>query len=253
MENETKADEFLGDLANEGISDPFDNKAADILPTGEKEEIQKTETEERKSLPFHEDPKVQRYIAREIAKKMAELQPVGEGEEEPDPTERKKLLETIIGNDTDEKRTAVEQLNKVFQDIETKAERSERLYQAQQQEAQEEAEADDALVTGFENIEDQFSVDITSDDPQARKLRGDFINFIRKVAPKNEDGEVVEFPDLEQTFDIFQSTRQKTVVNRAKDLASRSAERGSSSPTPQQPEDKSWDSVDKIISKLTGR
>ncbi len=248
MANETRVDEFLGDLTREE-SDPFDNKSPDILPTNQTEEIQ--EEEEPKVLPFHKDPKVQKYIEREIAKRIPEQR---EPEVEETTTDIDEVLTRIIGNDTPEKISAIKDFKRVILEREDRGAEKALNYLQSQREAEdrEEQEADDELESGFEAIEDNHGVDITSDLPQARKLRGEFINFIRKVAPKNSDGEVIEFPDFEQTFEVFQSTRETQTNNRAKELANRSTERGSNSFAPNESEDKSWSAVDRIISKLTG-
>lgn len=250
MADETKVDEFLGDLGKDD-KESFDNKSPDVLPATEKEEEETIE--EARPLPFHKDPKVQKYLDKEIAKRLAELEPVAD--EEPN-TDIHDFATRLIGNDTPEKIQAVKDFERILLEREDRgADKAfERIQAERAQEAQEEAEADDELVTGFDNIEDSFGVDITSDRPSARKLRGEFINFIRKVAPKNDEGEVVEFPDLEQTFDAFQSTRSVAAsASRAKDLASRGGERGSNTEAAPVQEDKSWHAVDKIFEKLTGK
>lgn len=246
---ETKAvDEFLGDVREDDKPDALLEVNTEV-----KEEEEPDEVIEDKPLPFHKDPKVLRFIEKEVERRLPreKEQPV----EEPTTDDIDEVLTRIIGNDTPEKISAIKDFKKILLEREDRG--AEKAYQRMQAEAEEErqaeAEADEELVTGFENIEETFGVDITSDQPQARKLRGEFINFIRKVAPKNEEGEVIEFPDLEQTFDAFQSTRAKTSNNRAKDLASRGTERGSNSPAPVTQEDKSWSAVDRIFDKLTGK
>ena len=247
-DDKTAVDEFLGDIDKEG------KDAIGIeTPALPKEEV-KEETVEEKPIPFHKDPKVQRYLDKEIAKRMAELEPVAK--EEPSTGDIDEVLARIIGNDTPEKISAIKDFKRVLLEREDRgAEKAIEVMQAErEQEAQEEAEADEELMEGFDNIEDSFGVDITSDRPTARKLRGEFINFIRKVAPKNDEGEVVEFPDLEQTFDAFQSTRPIAAsTSRAKELASRGGERGSNAETAPVQEDKSWHAVDRIFEKLTGK
>ncbi|HSV94509.1 MAG TPA: hypothetical protein VLH94_00825, partial [Spirochaetia bacterium] len=97
------------------------------------------------------------------------------------------------------------------------------------------------------------NVDITSKDPLARKLRGEFVEFIKRVAPKNSDGEVIEFPDFEETFKVFQESRKSAPQNnRKKDLASRSMNPSKEVVENKIPTDQSWKAVDKIINKLIG-
>jgi hypothetical protein len=254
MAEETKVDEFLGDLTRED-ADPLKQKLEEVFPTTEKKEEGEIEEEvKEKPLPFHRDPKLQKYIEKEISKRMAEFEP--EEKESPETDEKlKTFAEKLIGNDTPEKIAAAKEFVEILKEREERGAdlAEQRLSARESREAQEEAEADNELIEGFETIEESFGVDITSDSPQSRKLRGEFIEFIRKVAPKNDEGEVMEFPDLEQTFDAFQSTRQiNKTTNRAKELAARGTERGGSAATAPSGEDKSWAAVDRAFDKLAG-
>ncbi len=237
MENDNKSamDEFLGDLKNDGQSDPFAQNPEDpFAPLEEKKQegevMEEGEAEQKveKPLPFDKDPKIQRYIAKEIAKRIPE-QEVREYQE-PDTTDIDDVLGRIIGNDTPEKLSAIKDFKRVLLEREDRgAEKAVREWQQEQYaQVQAEQEAEETLLEGFEDIEGQYNIDITSSTPQARKLRGEFINFIRKVAPKDEYGEIADYPDLTQTFDAFSATRQSSnSASKAKQLASRSSERGS--------------------------
>lgn len=255
--NEKEAvDEFLAGL-NEPEVDPFKNEAGDPFKKSEsiqKEEVEDTEEEER-PLPFHKDPKVQRYIEKEIAKKISTIQPTETErfvrETTNDKDEADEILTRIIGNDTPEKKAAVADFKRYLASLEEKgASRAiQQLEYQQQEELQAEVEAQDELSQGFENVEETFGVDITSNTPLARKTRNDFIDFIKRVAPKNEDGEVVGYPDFEQTFQLFQENTKRPTNSRAKDLAARSMSR-SSDASAAPVTGKTWADVDKLFGKL---
>ena len=58
-------------------------------------------------------------------------------------------------------------------------------------------------MTGLARIEDNYDVDLTSTAPQAKKLRTEFIEFVERIAPKDEYGNVKEYPDFESSFELF--------------------------------------------------
>ncbi len=261
-ENQSAEDEFLGDLANNGSNDPFTETSEDLFNLPEEKEEEKKdegieEDKEEKALPFNKDPKIQRYIQKQVEKTLADRttdesrQPVRESKDTESPYGD--ILKEIIGDDTPEKRNAIDKFNRTF------LEREDRIVGSIQQESlaerqaevQAEAEAEDTLLSGFENIEQEFGVDLYA--PENKKLKGQFIDFIRKVAPKDADGEIADFPDIEGTFETFQSLRQRpTQTVRGKDLASRSIERGSNSSSPKAQEQVTFDNVDSIFEKMTG-
>lgn len=254
MTNEV--DQFLGDLKEEE-KDPFKSEAVDPLNLVSKEEEKKEEEEEEK-LPFHKDPKVQRFIEKEIEKRMSGVEPrVIEREVAPstDTDPLTDVLTRIIGNDTPEKISAIKDFQQALASREERV-RQEALDEIDRrvdEEREAEIEAQNELVEGFESIEDTFGVDITSNKPSAVATRKEFVDFIQRIAPKDEDGQVVEFPDLEETFRLFQDTKKGAQPsNRAKELASRSVGRSSDSTVAPQTTDKSWNAVEKWFGKLSG-
>lgn len=244
-------DEFLGDIKGDDTN-PFNEKQ-----DGGREEVkgEKPKEEEDEKLPFHKDPKVQKFIEKEIEKRVGN-QPREIIREVPvesnETSELKDILTRIIGNDTPEKQAAVKDFERVLSGLEEKgAQRAiQQLQEEQEAEHEAEVEAQNELAEGFDNIENEFNVDLTSSNPAAKALRSDFVDFIKRVSPKDEDGNVVEFPDLQETFQLFKETRKPESNNRAKELSSRSMTRsGDSSVTPQ-PKDNSWNAVDRVFGKL---
>ena len=211
--------------------------------------------EEEKPLPFHKDPKVQRYIQTEI-EKAQKSQPSVERQfiedTKQDDDEGTAILERIIGNDTPEKVAAIKDFKKYLSTLEEKgADRALSQLQKQEEEArQEEAQASEEIEQGFEDIEETFGVDISSNTPTARKTRNEFIDFIKRVAPKDSEGNVVALPDLTETFELYQSTQTKPSNTRAKELATRSMARSNNTSEAPQEKDVSWKSVDKWFGSL---
>lgn len=219
---------------------------------GEQPAVEKEAEEEEKPLPFHKDPKVQRYIQKEIEKAQksqpsAERQFIEDTKQDDD--EGTAILERIIGNDTPEKVAAIKDFKRYLGSLEEKgADRAMSYLQQQEEEArQEEEQASEEIEQGFEDIEDTFGVDISSNAPTARKTRNEFIDFIKRVAPKDSEGNVTALPDLTETFELYQSTQTRPSNTRAKELASRGMARSSNATEAPQDKDVSWKAVDKFF------
>ncbi len=248
-------EEFLNE---NGSQDSFENKDKNPFADMEipQEEVPKVEEkeEEEKPLPFHQDPKVQRYIEKQVAKLTANMTPREEQKFREEVSESDDLVgafTNIIGNDTPEKVHALKMLKKTISDLEEKAQAPLRQIEAEQRAEQ---EAIKELEDGFESVEETFNVDITSNTPQARKTRTEFVEFIEKIAPKDSNGDVIEYPDFQETFRLFQDLSKKTVPSNARNrqLAARSMAPSSESSSVPDTQDYSWKSIDKIFSKLKG-
>ncbi len=251
-------EDFLGSL-NKQDKDPFKSSDpfAQINEEEVKPEVAEEIVEDEKPLPFHKDPKVQRFIDKEISKRMSEVKPQTEVQRFKDDTQDEitAVLERVIGNDTPEKIQAVKDMRRVMGNLEERgAERAmEQLRQQAAQQEQEDKKAQDELDSSFEEIEDSFGVDLSSNSAQARKTRSEFVDYIRKIAPKNEEGEVIAFPDLTAAFEEFQerSKRVSPQASRAKQLAARSMSTSTDATQAPKATGNSWKDVDKYINNLT--
>lgn len=247
MANETKeVDDFLAGLTNDGQADPLTQSTEDPFnqpneePKESKTEEGETEVKEEK-VPFHKDPKIQRFIEREIAKRIPETKPVQETSIESDKLEA--FATKIFGNDTPENKSKADEFKNILQDIYKEGARmaEEKVESRFQAETQADQEAEETLMQGFESIEETYGVDLQA--PQNKKLKGQFIDYVEAIAPKDANGEMTDFPDMVGGFKIFQSLRQGTSQTpRAKELASRSGERGTSGDISKPQERLSWDS-----------
>ena len=212
-----------------------------------------TEEVKEEPLPFHKDPKVQRFIDRQVAKALetkgsAEKEFVRETKQETDD-----YYERLIGNDTPEKiamiREAKARDERLLEEAEKRA--FSRLSAEKQKEIEDENNAKEQLDSSLENIEEQFSVDITSNDPVAKKLRVDFLKFAERLAPKDQDGNIIDYPDMTTAFETFQERKTAPTSTRAKDLASRSV--GRSSEVSSKPQERiTFDTFDRFLEGLKG-
>lgn len=243
-EGKSALDDFLGSVKDPQVEDPFQEESENPFP----EDKEPLEVEEDKKVDFHKDPKIQRYIDKQIAKRLAEKP------EAPAPREVKETKDEeialpesfvqLIGNDTFEKKQVLKDLSHYFDSLKGEA-RNEFLKEMEQREEQSsraDSQAISELEEGFEAIEDQFGVD--ADTPEFRA-------FIKRVAPKDSDGNVSGFPDLVSTYETYQELK-KPDNSRAKQLASRGMARSSDASKEPVSQDRSWKGVDKMLSKLIG-
>ncbi len=247
MPNEKEIKDFLDEET------PDFEKSEDTLiddVTKESKETEGTEgTEEGKTeaVPFHKDPKIQKYVDRQIAKaiesipKTKEVQKSNEDEDD--------YYARLIGNDTSEKIAMIKEAKARDESLLKQAEERawNRLTETQRQEAEEEKKAIEMLDSSLENIEQQYSVDITSNTPVSRKLRTDFLKFAEKLAPKDSEGNIVDYPDMSTAFEIFNEKNAKN-QDKAKDLASRSMSRSSEVKQPQ--EKITFDNMDNFFDRM---
>lgn len=251
MENEA-VDAFLKDL-NEG-ENPFEVKPEEIFPIEKKEPEEKPE--EDKPLPFHKDPKIQRFIDKAVASAVEKIKPADSAKQFTEETKGDygdvvNAFTAIIGNDTPEKVSALGALKKALEGADERAatKASSRLIELQkkaQDDAEEETQrAVNELNKGLEEVEETFKVDFTSNKTEL----AEFKNYIRKIAPKDEDGEIKAFPDLVATYEAF-TAQKKPTNSRAKELASRGMSRSSDASAAPVATPKDWNSIDKLFAKL---
>lgn len=254
MENKDSAvRNFLGETELE--VNPFEENLKDPFTQEETPEETNEEVEE-KPLPFHKDPKIQKFIDKEISKRLAEIQPnetekfTRENTQEND--EVTDVLVRLIGNDTPEKLSMVKEFKNVLEKgtQRAKQEAIEELNARQYAEVKADQEAQQELETAFENIEETFNVDISSNSPLAKKTRQEFVTFVEKIAPKDRNGDILDYPDMISAFETYQDMKKATSQpSRAKELASRGMSR--SAETTVKPQQKmNWDAVDSYMETL---
>lgn len=248
MNKENELDDFLGNVENDFSQDK--ENPLDVEATEEHSEETTQEVEKEEKLPFNKDPKVQRFIEKELSKRLAGIEEriskvtnQGEKQDEDD------FYVRLIGNDTPEKLAFIKEA-KAREDRreELAAERAyQRLVEEKQREESQEQEVEEMLTNSIEEIEEEFNVDLTSKDPVVKKTRVDFLKYVEKIAPKDANGEILYLPDMVSTFETFQELRKKASTNeRAKDLASRGTSRsGDVTNTPSQRI--TFDNIDELL------
>lgn len=225
--------DFLGEFGNKGDSkDPFNDAPKD--PFAKEEVAVETpveEPKEKKPLPFNKDPKIQKYLdkrEKEIEERLSSK--FGDRKETiqaPD-TRMEEVLTRIIGNDTPERVQGIKDMKELLTGLtgKAKAEAIAELESRQNAEVEADREAEQELETAFDNIEENFDVDISSNNPIAKKTRQEFVAFVEKIAPKDRNGDIVDYPDMNSAWEMFDERRKSTATpSRAKELASRSMAR----------------------------
>lgn len=250
-------DEKNGSMAD--FLNNFSDKE-DIFKEEPAESDTSEEVEDEKPLPFHKDPKVQRYVDKQIEKAIKAIPTPDQrtAREETSPSDVKDVIAAftaIVGNDTPEKVKALEALEKTLAGADERASQKaiERFQQQVQEQEQQRTKEDEAAITelnsGFEEIEETLGVDLTSNTAQAQKLNLEFRQYLKKIAPKDENGEVKSFPDIPAAFEEFQERNKRAPATRAKELASRGMTRSNDTAT-SAPTGKSWKDVDRFFDKL---
>lgn len=229
MEKDNAVKDFLDEFGEQKEVNPFEDNLKDPFIKQEIVEDTAEENKDEKPIPFNKDPKVQKFIEREINKRMAEFTPaesVKETTKEND--EVVDALIAVIGNDTPEKRRAVQALRDRLDEGTKKITE----WENQQKQAEiADREAEEELASAFDNIEETYDVDISSNAPQAKKLRQEFAVFVEKIAPKDKYGDVIDYPDMNSAWETFNEIKKANAQpNRAKELASRGLARSSEAP-----------------------
>lgn len=248
MEKEQSAVEaFLAGTENsespfkEEDKDPFEKPI---------EEQQEEEVKEEKPLPFYKDPKIQKYIEKQVNKQLEKQGTQEINRETPTEDKFKKVLDTwttVLGNDTPEKISALNALKESLEDMDNRGANRARevLEEIQNREAQADQEAEEELETAFDNIEETFDVDFSKNP----KLRSEFATFVEKIAPKDQNGEITDYPDMTSAWETFDSIRNANKTpSKAKELASRSMARSSETQATVPTKRMTFDDFDNILS-----
>lgn len=226
----SEVDDFFGKLPTEDKQeqDIFGDKAKpEAIPEKDADSDEPEGRKNRKHRRLEEQNESLRRETIELAKRLNERSQLDEYKKELkaegiDP----RLAEVFGDNDAGKK------VSKYFADIladeRVKAkelalqEIEERQESSQREQRQFESFIDDKL----EGLEDQYDVDLTSDAPQARKARREFLEMVQKFSPKDEDGTITGYADFDETYQAYrQGAEEKRDTSRNKEIASRSMQR----------------------------
>lgn len=252
--NKSAMEKFLGELSDGENKDPFNDLPEEPFKQEEPLQEKTEEIVEDKPLPFNKDPKVQKFIEKEINKRMADFKPtesdrfVQETKVEDKTTD---VLTRLIGNDTPEKLSMIKEFKSILEEGTAKAKQEAlaELEARKNQEVEADRQAEQELEDAFESIEETYDVDITSNNALAKKTRQEFVSFVEKIAPKDSrTGEVIDYPDMQSAWETFSEMRKST-PSRAKELANRGMTR--SAETKQETQGRvNWNSVDNFVESL---
>ncbi len=253
MDKNTAVADFLGEFSNEKEVNPFEDNLKDPFQQQEvvEEAVVPEEVKEEKPLPFNKDPKVQRFIEKEVSKRLADFKP-----EVPEPKAEvhdDDYYVRLIGNDTPEKVAMIREARARDERMLDMAEERafNRLSQHEQESLQADQEAEQELENAFENIEETYDVDISSNSPLAKKTRQEFVSFVERIAPKDRNGDIVDYPDMASAWETFSEIKKATTQpSRAKELANRGMARSSEAPVATQTKRVDWNSVDDMMDSL---
>lgn len=236
--DENEIDKFFGDLPTEDkdIADIFNETPESEAKPKEGEDVPAKEPRKNHMHRRLEKQLAEEREARIRAEAIAETRAENRSNQQEGIDER---LYRIFSNDEVGKQGAAA-LSELLRETHTKAkeealdEFNQRLASEQKQTREFESFIDGEL----ESIEEEYDVDITSDAPAARKMRHELRALVEKLSPKDENGLLTGFADFKETFDLYQSRKEKSsdTTSRAKEVAARSMARpGNSVPAPQQP------------------
>lgn len=243
-------DEFLGNLENKQDESSFQDNTQDAF--GETIEAKEVEDKEEKPLPFNKDPKIQKFIEKELDKRLKDYKGPEEKAQAGTEDSFKEAMDAFtaaIGNDTPEKVSALTALQKALSGLDQRA--SEKaiahIEQIQAKQIEADKKADEELSNGFESVEEQFEITFT------KEKKKQFAEFLEKVAPKDENGEIIAYPDFIATYETFEKLNKLSQPpNRAKELASRSMARSSETGSQQirKANTSSFESTDNFLESL---
>jgi hypothetical protein len=176
---------------------------------------------QEEALPFHKDPRVQRYIERELEKRTSQNVPPVSRQADPAPVTNgykdvREGLERLIGSDTPEKIGAIDAFERSLKTVEETA--YNKAVRTVEERLEQERNRDRILNKNLErNIED---VAIKYGDTLAEKDYAKIKELALKIAPKDINGNVTALPDMETVYTLSKTITDPS-VDRAKSLAAK--------------------------------
>lgn len=229
-------EKLFNDLPTEdkALADIFQTETTPVVETGS-EEVPAKDDEPRKNRRHRRleqqlaEEREARIRAEALAQGRAEGRPSTDAATDP-------RLVAMYGENTEAIRLHAELLNDFAAKAKEQALNEFRSSVAEEQAQQKKFES--YIDRELESIEDEFDVDITSDSPAARKMRHELKDLVEKLSPKDEDGNLTGYADFKETFEVYQSRREKANAgtDRAKEIAARTMQKpGNTVPAPQAP------------------
>lgn len=106
-----------------------------------------------------------------------------------------------------------------------------------EQEIRAERQAAQELEDGISSLEEEYSIDLSSNSPAARKARADYLEALTAISPKDRDtGEIKDYGDPHAAYELYLLKKQGSSA-RAKNLAARGVSETASVAAPDQDEE----------------
>lgn len=211
----------------EPVVQPATEKVEDVVAPEKDDEPRKNRRHRRLENQLAEEREA-RIRAEERVKALAEY-----GSKAPDTTVDDRLLRMYGPENAEAAKLHMELLNDFGKKAEERA--IQRMQESQAEATRKQVEFEKFIDDELESIEDQFDVDVTSDSPAARKARKEFLSLVQKLSPKDTNGEIANYADFHEVWDIYQSRQEAPVqdASRAKEIAARTMQKpGSAAPLP---------------------
>jgi len=197
-------------------SQPANNEGAQGTPAKVDEGDENT--------PFHKHPRWQK-----MQKELRELRELKtKAETTPAPAPAASTTEVPVEwlqmyGDTDDTRKAWAHQSSINEKLVQQAE--ERAYNRMKTEFEnrqsQEKQFEQMIESNFEEIEDSFGVDLSSNTPAARKARTEFLELVQKLSPKDASGAITAYADFPSTWEIYAARQEKPNANTNKTLSAR--------------------------------
>lgn len=241
-------DKFVEGLPNN--QEDFDVKGE--IPSGsqaentieDKPSLDGENNQDENDLPFDKNPKIKKFIERQIKKRLGELDSKLVQREEV--YNRKDTANDsdvpyewlAMYGDNEDTRKAWKFQEKLLNDYKTQArqEALDAFRSEQERERAETEQAEEFIDNSLEELEESYGIDLTSKAPAARKARTEFLDLVQRLSPKDTDGNITSYVDFNEAFELYQSRKQVSSpeTSRKQSLASRSMAKSSDAPAPKE-------------------
>lgn len=232
-EEQKEFDQFMGEIKGDDLAkDPFNETPVEEVPKQEEEEVVEDSLKNRRHRRLEQQLEAEKRSNIELAARLSERSEMDKFRQDTGSDNLDEELARIYGTETPETKQASQILQKAFDRFTERAEQRalERFQEMQESSVAEQREAEQTIDDELEGLEDAYNVDLTSNSAAARKARNDLLTLVERISPKDDEGNVKEYADFGEAFQILQNSQEKNT--RAKDLGSRSMVRsGASEPS----------------------
>ncbi len=226
-------DNALDDFSKDFPSDESQKKDTDFLnPTGEVtpaeiEEVEEQPRENREMRRLRAKYQAEREAGIQLAARLEALSEAQKFAQETRNSDVDDRLKLLYGDDENGRKAA--QLTASLLEDTAKRARQEALQElqsARDAENNEVAVNEKFIDEQLESLEDEYNMDLTSNTPIARKTRSGLLDMVERLSAKDREGNIVEYADFNEVFDVYRQTMERSDNSRQKNLASRGMVRG---------------------------